>query len=104
VVHDAAKLKPADHSQTKQIIGAAYTMQQGRGGIKDKKSGGKNGSGGAKDTKAWRDAEKLVNKQTDKTEVNKYLLCLVDPELGQCSNASPVSRVVDPDPDRIRIQ
>ena len=32
--------------------------------------------------KALRDAEKLVNKQTEKGEVNKYLLCIVDPELG----------------------
>ena len=32
--------------------------------------------------KALRDAEKLVNKQTEKGEVNQYLLCIVDPELG----------------------
>jgi hypothetical protein len=34
-------------------------------------------------TKALRDAEKMVNRQTEKSEVNKHLVCIVDPELGR---------------------
>ena len=37
---------------------------------------------GLKDAKALREAERMVNRQTEKGEVNKYLLCVVDPELG----------------------
>ncbi len=36
-------------------------------------------------TKALRDAERLVNRQTEKSEVNKHLVCIVDPELGRWS-------------------
>ena len=35
----------------------------------------------AKPSKAYKDAEKIFNKQTDKTEVNKYMLVSIDPEV-----------------------
>ena len=35
----------------------------------------------AKPSKAYKEAEKIFNKQTDKTEVNKYMLVSIDPEV-----------------------
>jgi len=84
-------LDPKLKSKKTNIIGKRKNEESNNAEIKVPRKRGEATSGkSAKPSKEYKEAEKIFNKQTDKHEVNKYMLVCIDPQVVSCPAGSEI--------------